>query len=408
MKNLFFLNNASYRKIKEIFGMAGEIRANDRQAVMMAIDGVYRNGRHIENESDFMISNDHVMKLKGMNRKIIFGASVHPYRGHREVLVEVRRCLNAGAAFFSWIPSIQKIDLEDERCIPFYVCLATEGIPLVCYVGSGNRPGNNREGPEIYRNPKKLTTALDVGLNVVLANYTMLCNADPLPQEEKILFEELLEMLRLSAEKEWNLYADISPYCRQGMTDFQERIETCVRNGEINPRQLVYGCSFPVFLDEKHNLKKTQLFGEYISINSNRDITEKELKKILIVDDEKMILKLMTEILSGDGREVITCENLKEAQEAFSKHKFALVITDLRLSGKDSVEGFEVISKAKIVSPDTKVMLMTGNRQFGIREEALRRGAVCCIDKPFDILDMARKVESFGIPLPQILTKGQF
>lgn len=400
MRNKIFINNDSDRKIKELFGRTGEVTEKDRQAVMMAIDGVYRNGRYIENESDFMISNDHVMKLKGLDRKTIFGASVHPYRGHKEMLTDVRRCLNAGAAFFTWIPSIQKIDLEDERCIPFYVCLATEGIPFVCYMGSGNRPGNTNGNTETYRDPKKLSAALDVGLSVVIANYPMLCNAEPVFQEETILFEELIEMLRLSAEREWNLYADISPYCRQGMSAFYERIETCVRNGEINPKQLIYGCSFPVPYDEKDNLKETMTLGEVRSINSNSDKTEKRLKKILIVDDEVTILRLMTELLSGDGKEVITCGNLKGAEEACSKHKFDLVITDLRLSGKDSTEGFEIISHIKTFSPDTKVMLMTGNSSLGVKEEALRRGAVCCVDKPFDILNMAKKVQSFGISLP--------
>ena len=405
---MFLLNSDSDRKIKEIFCGTGETTDNGRQTVMMAIDGVYRNGRCIDNESDFMVSNDHVMKLKGVNRKIIFGASVHPYRGHREMLTETRRCLNAGASFFTWIPSIQKIDLEDERCIPFYVCLATEGIPFICYMGSDNRLGNTNENTEIYKKPKKLGTALDVGLSVVIANYPMLCNAEPVIQEETILFEELLEMLRLSAEREWNLYADISPYCRQGMTDFYERIEACVRNGEIKPKQLIYGCSLPVPYDEKDNPKKTLLLRDVMSIKSNRDKTEKELKKILIVDDEIMIQDLMAQILTGDGNEIITCGNLKEAKEACSRHKFDLVITDLRLSGKDSTEGFEIISHVKTFSPDTKVMLMTGNGSPDALAEALRRGAACCVHKPFEILDMARKVQSFGIPMSQIQTKGQF
>lgn len=408
MRNKFFLDSESERKIKELFGRTGEMTENDRQAVMMAIDGVYRNGRYIENESDFNISNDYIMNVKSTGKRIIFGASVHPYREEKDMFAEVRRCLNAGAAFFAWIPSIQNIDLEDERCIPFYLCLAAEGIPFVCYMGSGNGQSNNNEKTGTYKNPKKLINALDIGVSVVVANYPMFSNADSVPQEEKLIFEELVEMLMLSAGKEWNLYADISPYCRQGMTDFYERIESCVRNGEINPRQLIYGCSFPVPYDEKNNLKEPLALGKIRSINSNRDKTEKELKKILIVDDEMMILRLMTELLSGDGNEVITCGNFKEANEAFSKHKFDLVITDLRLSGKDSAEGFEIISHVKTLSPDTKVMLMTGNRQSGVLEEALRRGAICCIDKPFDILDMTRKVQSFGIPLPEMQSRGMF
>jgi two-component system, response regulator, stage 0 sporulation protein F len=406
MRNVFFLNNKSDKKITEIFGRTGEATENNRQAVMMAVDGVYRNGRYIENESDFMISNDYIMSIKNMGRRIIFGASVHPYREHKEMLAEVRRCLNAGAAFFFWIPSIQKIDLEDERCVPFYVCLAREDVPFVCYIGPDSRQRKTYEDTERYNNPKKLIKALEIGVSLVIADYPPSVNAGHVFQEEKELFNELVEMLRLSADKEWNLYVDISHYCRQGLTYFYEKVETCVQNGEINPKQLIYGCTFTGPLAEKDILKETNELGGIMSKSRNKDKAEKELKKILIIDDETMIQILMTELLSGDGNEIITCGSLKEAEEACSKNKFDLVITDLRLSGKDSVEGFQIISHVKNFSPDTKVMLMTGNSISGAREEALRRGAVCCIDKPFDILDVARKIYSFGIPLPELQKRG--
>lgn len=105
-------------------------------AVLLALDGVYKNGRYIKDESHLVIPNDYVIEIAKANKRVLFGASVHPYRRKKDMLNETGKCIDNGAVLFKWIPSSQHIDPEDDRCVPFYKVLAKEGVPLLCRTGS--------------------------------------------------------------------------------------------------------------------------------------------------------------------------------------------------------------------------------------------------------------------------------
>jgi DNA-binding response OmpR family regulator len=66
--------------------------------------------------------------------------------------------------------------------------------------------------------------------------------------------------------------------------------------------------------------------------------------KILLVDDDELILKVIKRILSKEGYEVKTAANGKEALEMIDMEKFDLLITDLMMPYSN---GFEVISRFK-------------------------------------------------------------
>lgn len=66
--------------------------------------------------------------------------------------------------------------------------------------------------------------------------------------------------------------------------------------------------------------------------------------KILLVDDDELILKVINRILSKEGYVVKTASNGKEALEFIEREKFDLLITDLMMPYSN---GFEVISRFK-------------------------------------------------------------
>ena len=65
--------------------------------------------------------------------KMLFGASVHPYR--KDAVAELERCVAAGAVLLKWLPIAQGFNPADERCIPFYEALAHHKLPLLCHTG---------------------------------------------------------------------------------------------------------------------------------------------------------------------------------------------------------------------------------------------------------------------------------
>lgn len=125
------------------------------------------------------------------------------------------------------------------------------------------------------------------------------------------------------------------------------------------------------------------------------------MKKILVVDDEPIILMALSQLLSNDSTVVITSERIEEAEEALSRYKFDLVIADIRLSGVDGIEGLELLSYIKKISPETEVIIMTAYGSDAMRDMAYERGAYHYFEKPIDTNELVKMVEGLDIPVKQ-------
>ncbi len=124
-----------------------------------------------------------------------------------------------------------------------------------------------------------------------------------------------------------------------------------------------------------------------------------EPKRILIVDDEPTILLTLSYALRSNSVEVITASRLEPAEEALSRYSFDLVIVDIRMSGILGIEGLELLSYIKRFWPKTEVIVMTAHGSSEIKEEAYGRGANYYYEKPVDIMELADRVRSMGIPV---------
>ncbi len=124
------------------------------------------------------------------------------------------------------------------------------------------------------------------------------------------------------------------------------------------------------------------------------------MKKILIVDDEPTILLTLSHVLSRKDTVVITSSRIEEAEEALLRYPFDLVIADIRLSGMYGIEGLELLSYIKEVSPSTEVIIMTAYGSDEMRDEAYSRGAYYYYEKPIDIEHLVSKIGPLDIILP--------
>jgi len=127
-------------------------------------------------------------------------------------------------------------------------------------------------------------------------------------------------------------------------------------------------------------------------------MSEKLLKKILVVDDEKPILMTLSHLLRTEGVEVVICSNVEEAEAALDSSRFDLVISDIRMSGVAGIEGLELLTYIKDRYA-TEVIIMTGYGTPEIEEEAYRRGAFHFFRKPIDTLELLNKVAELDIPV---------
>jgi len=100
--------------------------------VVLAFDAVHdEQGRLDEANTHLYVKNDYVVDLAKQHNKLLFGASVHPYR--KDAADEVARCVRMGAVLLKWLPIVQSFDPSDERCMPIYEALAHHELPLLCH-----------------------------------------------------------------------------------------------------------------------------------------------------------------------------------------------------------------------------------------------------------------------------------
>jgi len=110
--------------------------------------------------------------------------------------------------------------------------------------------------------------------------------------------------------------------------------------------------------------------------------------KILIVDDENLIRYSLTMTFKGTNISVRTAENGGEALQAIKEERFDICFLDLHLP---DMTGVEVLRTVSSVSPETKVIVMSGDMMSKEAQEVVRKHAVLFLEKPFD-LDHAKYI----------------
>ncbi len=110
---------------------------------------------------------------------------------------------------------------------------------------------------------------------------------------------------------------------------------------------------------------------------------------ILIIDDEPKMCKVLKFALEPEGYSVTTAESAEAGMEAFKINSFDLVITDLKMPGKD---GLWVLEQVKQQRPQTEVIMMTAYATAQTAVEAMKKGAYDYIIKPFEMDELKLKV----------------
>lgn len=110
-------------------------------------------------------------------------------------------------------------------------------------------------------------------------------------------------------------------------------------------------------------------------------------KRILLVDDERDALKVISAILSDDGYEVYTATNGVDALNLFEEHNINVVLADLKMPG---MGGMELLHKVREMDANAAFIIMTAYGSVDSAVSALKEGAIHYLIKPlnYDELDM--------------------
>jgi two-component system, NtrC family, response regulator GlrR len=114
------------------------------------------------------------------------------------------------------------------------------------------------------------------------------------------------------------------------------------------------------------------------------------MARILIVDDDPALLRLLSLRLRGEGHDVLEADSGEAALTRFDQALPQLLITDLRMGGMDGLQLFEAVHRRHPLLP---VLILTAHGTIPDAVKALQRGVFGYLAKPFEARDLMAEVD---------------
>ena len=108
------------------------------------------------------------------------------------------------------------------------------------------------------------------------------------------------------------------------------------------------------------------------------------MSKILIIEDEQSIRNVLKNILKDENPDyhVDEAADGKEGVDMLRKESYDLIMSDIKMPGLD---GIEVLERARILSPDSAIVMISGHGDIDTAVECIKKGAYDYISKPPDL-----------------------
>lgn len=121
--------------------------------------------------------------------------------------------------------------------------------------------------------------------------------------------------------------------------------------------------------------------------------------KLLVVDDEAHVVRFLSRFLVAEGHSVLTAGDGVEALAQLREHRFDLVLLDLVMP---RLSGLQVLSSAaKLEGELPPVIVLSAVNEVATRVQALDRGAVDFVSKPFHAAELVARIRRHLVRVPQ-------
>ena len=118
-------------------------------------------------------------------------------------------------------------------------------------------------------------------------------------------------------------------------------------------------------------------------------------KKILVIDDEELIIKSLSRLLEKNGYEVFVAKNGQDAIIMTEEEDFDLILADIRMPGMNGVDTIQSIYEG-LQSNNLKkipIIFITGYADEKIKRKADILKPIAYIYKPFDMVEILDKIK---------------
>jgi len=113
--------------------------------------------------------------------------------------------------------------------------------------------------------------------------------------------------------------------------------------------------------------------------------------RILVIDDEPIVLRFLSRALRRKGYEVDVAENAEQAKKMLDSVEYDLILTDVNLPGES---GKDLLAHCKQSHPDTEIILITGYPSLDDAVQTVRDGAYDYLAKPIELDKLYARVEA--------------
>lgn len=123
--------------------------------------------------------------------------------------------------------------------------------------------------------------------------------------------------------------------------------------------------------------------------------TQSGLKfKVLVLDDEENLRKILSSMLSISGHSVLTCAKIAEAKEKILNDSIEVVLTDMKLHHEDGLQLLKWVKEERLPIP---MIVLTAHGTVDTAVDAMKQGAFDYLSKPFERSELLRVVEKAGV-----------
>lgn len=268
-----------------------EIRSSQLvdKGVLLAFDKPYDNNG-VPLEPELYTSNHWVAQICNNHRDIaLFGASVHPYR--EDALEELENVKAQGAVLVKWIPSSQNILPNHEKCKEFYKKLVSLKLPLLCHLGDEHTiaVAGGDESLKAYNHPELLTAALEEGVTVIMAHFSL-----PISEEDNDFSEAFMRMMVKADVRGWRLFADVSALVGSWNRSFLAKLMAL----RLLYHRLVMGNDWPTPPDLNNDFRTSRNRNEYYRIKGIDNILDRNVEYLKFLGFSDIVMQNWTNILS--------------------------------------------------------------------------------------------------------------
>jgi two-component system, cell cycle sensor histidine kinase and response regulator CckA len=131
----------------------------------------------------------------------------------------------------------------------------------------------------------------------------------------------------------------------------------------------------------------------YIPEASSSNRKDQAQRTVLVVEDERIMLRLLERFLSRQGYQVLLAADGEQAIDGYCRHKTEIDVVLLDV-GLPKVSGVDVLRKMKKENPDVRVVVASGYLDGQMKTEMYRAGVKAFVDKPYLLPEMLETLRS--------------